>query len=72
MSNYEGLRTPDEILRVALEKEAQARDFYGDLSAHCSVDFVKELLLKLHNEESKHWHMIQDMLGKLAAGKSLV
>jgi rubrerythrin len=63
--------TTDEILRKALEKETQAHDFYAELAASCTVDFVKELLLKLQNEEAKHIRMIQDMLGRLESGKSL-
>lgn len=43
----------------------QARDFYEDLASRTSVDFVKELLETLQNEESKHIHMIQNMLSRL-------
>jgi len=60
------LTTPDAILRAALEKETQARDFYAGLVAHCSVDYVAELLLTLQNEESKHMRMIEKMLARLA------
>ncbi len=66
-----GLTTPDAILRVALSKEEQARDFYAELETVCAVDFVKELLLTLQNEESKHVRMIRDMLGRLDAGRKL-
>jgi rubrerythrin len=65
------MSTPDQILRKALEKEKQARDLYEDLAADCSVDFVRELLEKLRNEEAKHVRMVQDMIGRLAAGLSL-
>lgn len=65
------LTTPGQILRTALEKEMQARDFYADLANHTSVEFVRELLETLQNEESKHVHMIQHMLGRLESGKSL-
>jgi rubrerythrin len=71
MANEYGLITPDEILRAALEKETQARDFYAKLALGCSVDFVKELLQTLQNEEAKHMHMIQKMLGRLDSGNSL-
>lgn len=66
------LKAPNEILRAALEKETQARDFYLKLEANCSVDFVKELLKRLQNEESKHMHLIQEMIEKLEAGQSIV
>ena len=59
------LKTPDEILNKALEKETQARDFYAELAAECPVDFVRELLETLQNEEYKHMKMIKNMLGRL-------
>ncbi len=66
------LSTPNQILKAALQKEMQARDFYAKLARQTSVDFVKELLELLQNEESKHVHMIQKMLGKLESGKNIV
>ena len=63
--------TSDEILRKALQKETEAHDFYAELAASCTVEFVKELLLKLQNEEYKHIRMIRDMLGRLESGKTL-
>ncbi len=63
------LNTPEDILRTALQKEEQARDLYAGLAAACSVDFVRELLEKLQNEESKHVRMIHDMLGRLEMGR---
>lgn len=65
------MMTPDEILELALEKETQARDFYGKLAATCSIDFVSELLEKLESEEMKHIHLIENMLGRLRAGKEI-
>jgi len=62
------LTTPNEILQAALDKETKARDFYAELEQNCSVDFVKELLLTLQNEESRHMHMIQKMLARVEAG----
>ena len=62
------MTTPNEILRTALKKESQARDFYADLAENCSIDFVKNLLLKLQNEEAKHVSMIQKMLARLESG----
>jgi rubrerythrin len=68
MVNPHVVTTPEEILRKALEKETQARDFYAELAASCSVDLVRELLEKLQNEESKHMRMIRDMIGRLESG----
>lgn len=65
------LKTPDRILRKAMEKETQARDFYADMAAHCSVGFVRDLLETLQNEEYKHMRMIETMLGRLESGMSL-
>jgi rubrerythrin len=65
------MATPDEILRLALETETQARDFYERMAVSCSVDFVKELLETLQNEETKHIRMIEHMLTKLESGKDI-
>jgi rubrerythrin len=62
------LTTPNEILEAALNMEMQARNFYAELERNCSVDFVKELLLTLENEETKHVHLIQKMLARVEAG----
>lgn len=66
------LRTPDQILQEALRRENEARDFYGDMATRCRIDFVKELLEKLKNEESKHVRWVQDMITKLNRGKDVV
>jgi len=62
------LTTSNEILEAALNMEMQARAFYAELERNCSVDFVKELLLTLENEETKHVHLIQKMLARVEAG----
>jgi rubrerythrin len=72
MITHEPAWTPDKILHAALEKEQQAHDFYEEMANHCSVDFVAELLLKLQNEESKHVHMIKDMLARMEIGRNPV
>ena len=61
------LRTPDQILRAALEKELDARDFYAELANRCHVDFVKELLLQLQVEEEKHAALIRKALARLGS-----
>ncbi len=58
MKKFE-LRTPDQILQVALAKEKEARDFYDEQAAHCRVDFVRKLLEILKDEESKHIRLVQ-------------
>jgi rubrerythrin len=72
MTHPHDLSTPEGILHTALEKETQARDFYAGLAAHCSVDFVKQLLEKLEDEESKHMHLIQGMIERLNSGRDIV
>jgi rubrerythrin len=66
------LRTFDQILQVALAKEKEARDFYDEQAANCRVDFVRKLLEKLKNEESKHIRLVQDMITKLKVGRDIV
>jgi len=64
----QNMTTPDQILKKALEKEKQACDFYGELALGCTVEFVRDLLEKLRDEESKHVHMIQNMISRLESG----
>jgi len=66
------LRTPDQILRVALAKEKESRDFYDEQATHCRVDFVRKLLKKLKDEESKHIRLVQGMITKLSVGRDIV
>ena len=66
MNNYTHLKTPVEILQAAAEKETSARDFYAELAARCHTDFVRELLLRLHNEEEKHLDLIHKMLARIS------
>ena len=65
MNHYAHLKTPVEILQAAAEKETSARDFYAELAARCRTDFVRDLLLRLHNEEEKHLDLIHKMLARL-------
>ncbi|MGD0016044.1 MAG: ferritin family protein [Verrucomicrobiia bacterium] len=65
-------RTLDQILQEALRRENEAHDFYADLAIHCNIDFVKELLEKLKNEESRHARWVQDMITRLNSGKDAV
>jgi len=66
------LRTSDQILQVALAKEKEARDFYDEQAVHCHVDFVRKLLEKLKDEESKHIRLVQGMITKLSVGRDIV
>ncbi len=64
--------TPDEILQEALAREQEAQAFYASLLARCRIDFIRELLEKLEEEESRHVHLIQEMITKLNLGHDLV
>ena len=66
------LRTSDQILQLALAKEKEARDFYDEQAAHCRVGFVRNLLEKLKNEESKHIRLVQGLITKLNVGRDVV
>lgn len=61
-------RNVDQILASALRKEESARDFYAELAVGCHVDFVRELLEKLKNEEEKHVQLIRSMQARLNSG----
>ena len=71
MKDEKPFDTPDKILHAALEKERQARDFYEGLLPACSVGFVKELVEKLMNEESKHIRMVEDIIVRLNLGRDI-
>jgi len=62
----------DEILQAALAREEEARDFYSSMATGCRVEFVRELLEWLADEESKHVHLIQELITKLSLGKDTV
>ena len=63
--NVAHLKPPIEILKAALEKESASRDFYAELANRCHVDFVRELLFRLQDEEAKHALLIRNMLARL-------
>lgn len=63
------IRTVDQILASALRKEEAARDFYAELAIGCNVDFVRDLLEKLRNEEEKHGQLIRSMQARLNSGR---
>jgi len=66
------LGTSDQILQAALAKEQEARNFYDEQAARCSIGFVRELLEKLKDEESKHIRLIHGMITKLNAGRDIL
>lgn len=61
-----------EILDRALDKERQAQAFYAGLVRQCEIEFVRELLEKLMDEEHKHVLMIQAIQTRLNLGQDPV
>ena len=59
----------DRILAMALKKEEAAYRFYDGVLKDLKVDFLRELVEKLREEESKHVLMIRKRIAKLEAGK---
>ncbi len=55
-------RTPDQILRLALQKEKAAYEFYSEACSETKVDMIRELLEALRNEEAKHIKLIEKKL----------
>ena len=64
--------TAEEILQAALAREEQARDLYAELAAQCRIDFVRELLERLRDEEAKHARLLQEIITRLNRGQDLV
>lgn len=70
--NYQQLNTPRAILEHALKMEKQSYDFYENIEEHCSVEFMKEIITELKNEEYAHMHSITSMIARLDAGLHIV
>jgi rubrerythrin len=68
MEDYTRLKMPDDILNAALIQEKNAYDFYTNMSVRCRIDFVRELIEKLKDEEYKHIQLIEGMLVRLRMG----
>jgi len=64
--------TAGKILQAALVREEQARDLYAELAAQCRIDFVRELLERLKDEESKHAKLLQEIITRLELGEDLL
>ncbi|MCK5528498.1 MAG: hypothetical protein KAI74_02335 [Kiritimatiellae bacterium] len=71
-TNYHHLTTPREILEYALKMEKQSYEFYEEIENHCSVEFMKEIISELKNEEYTHMHSINAMIARLDAGLHIV
>lgn len=72
MDDYTGSKMSEDILSAALVQERKAHDFYTKLSARCEIEFVRELIDKLADEEYKHMRLIEGMLVQLGLKRSTV
>lgn len=62
------LTTAKEILEAALHKEELAYRFYDAVMNSTKVDFVKDLVAQLREEEQKHMLLIRKKLSALERG----
>ena len=62
-------KTPVDILQIALKKEESSLRLYDNMLKDARVDFVRELLEKLREEESKHVQMIEKRISQLEMGR---
>jgi rubrerythrin len=70
MAGKKKLNTPPEILQVALKKELNARAFYDKILASTRVDYIRNLIEQLRNEEAKHVRLIEKKITDLHLGHS--
>jgi rubrerythrin len=64
------LATPGEILHAALVKERAAYTFYARMENGSTVGFVRDLAMKLKNEEAKHVRMIEEQITLMNLGRA--
>lgn len=60
--------TPGGVLRAALEKEKAAYAFYDQAAQSTNIALVRDLLLKLKDEEARHMRLIEKQLTTLSLG----
>jgi rubrerythrin len=63
------ISAPGEILAAALAKEKAAYRFYERLETQCRINYVRDLLIRLKDEEGKHVRMIERMLFDMSSGR---
>ena len=68
MDDVSKLTTAKEILETALHKEEAAYRFYDAVMNSTKVDFVKDLVSQLREEEQKHILLIQKKLAAMELG----
>ena len=71
MSEEHGTLLPPRILEAALRKEEASYRFYEGMLRRTNVEFIRELLEELRDEESRHISMIKHKISRLRAGKGV-
>ena len=59
---------PHAVLEAALAKERAAHRFYDSKAQTATLAVVRDLLLRLKDEEAKHIRLIEGLLAKLDLG----
>ena len=63
------IKTPEEILELALKREQSAFQFYSNMLSHAGgVDVVRTLIEQLKDEELKHVRLVEKKLMQLRLG----
>jgi len=62
----------DDLLQEALAREEEARDFYAGLLTHGNLDFVKDVLETLHDEECRHVEIVRGMITRFNLEKPVI
>ncbi len=67
--NRKTQRTSTDVLQTALRKEEASCRLYDGMINDSRVEFVRELLARLRDEEARHVRMIKNMISRLEAGR---
>ena len=61
--------TPLELLEIALSKERAAVALYEEMLRHASAGLVRELLVRMRDDETRHVRAIEKNLNDLRDGR---
>ena len=57
--------TPLDVLRIALENEKKAYDFYDEMLKKYNSPVIEEILIALKDAEYKHRKIIEDKIAQI-------
>ncbi len=60
--------TPLDVLRIALENEKKAYDFYDEMLRKHNSPLIEEILINLKDAEYKHHKIIEDKIAQINKG----